>query len=242
MYDLTDFTMSDMTLCGRQLRKLGESTTSMDEAAGAIVRFLYDNLRDGAGGEKALVLARFFKTHPLGELPSNLREFARGVVPEDQSLSPDTRCLVLMGTVGQHSDWSDRRASSGHQAIPLTSEELVLKFPMISNLVIQFGLEPAAVVRPDPSCLQDLEERTFNVFLVENALGSPYIPAQEEFVAACGVRSVLGFGGLLPSGELFATIMFSRVAITKETAQLFRPLALCVKTSVLQHDGACLFS
>ena len=34
------------------------------------------------------------------------------------------------------------------------------------------------------------------------AIGNPFIPAQSDLVVAHGVRSVFGFGGLLPAGEL----------------------------------------
>jgi len=79
------------------------------------------------------------------------------------------------------------------------------------------------------------------VFHVPVARGSAYIPAQEEFVIPCGVSSVLGFGGLLPSGNLFATIMFSKVPISEEVALLFRPLTLSAKIALLPHDGATVF-
>jgi len=132
--------------------------------------------------------------------------------------------------------------SGGHKAIPLPSVELVQKFPMISNLVKQFGLELTTVLNPDPTCLQDIEEKTYNVFHVPEARGSAYIPAQEEFVIPYGIRSVLGFGGLLPSGDLFATIMFSKIPVTAAVADLFRPLTLSVKIGLLQHDGAAVFA
>ncbi|MBA3339435.1 MAG: hypothetical protein H0T54_06790, partial [Geodermatophilaceae bacterium] len=47
-----------------------------------------------------------------------------------------------------------------------------------------------------------------------------------------GVKSVLGFGGALPSGELFAVILFARTHIAASVAQLFRPTAAEVLRSV----------
>jgi hypothetical protein len=42
-------------------------------------------------------------------------------------------------------------------------------------------------------------------------------------------------GGLLPSGEFFAVILFSRVVISPEVASLFRTLALSVKLAFLPY-------
>jgi hypothetical protein len=69
------------------------------------------------------------------------------------------------------------------------------------------------------------------VFHVENAVGSPYIPAQQEFVEKFGIRSVLGFGGVIGTGELFAVILFSTVHVSTNAAERFRTLALDVKSS-----------
>jgi hypothetical protein len=85
-------------------------------------------------------------------------------------------------------------------------------------------------VEPEPS--------SFNVFYVPEARESPYIPDQEAFVRPVGVRSVLGFGGMLPRGDMFVVILFSKVAIPRETAEMFRTLALNVKMAVLPFDEA----
>ncbi len=53
-----------------------------------------------------------------------------------------------------------------------------------------------------------------------------------------GVRSVLGFGGMLPLGDIFCVILFSKVAIPRETAELFRTLALNVKLAALPFQEA----
>jgi hypothetical protein len=80
------------------------------------------------------------------------------------------------------------------------------------------------------------------VFYVSEATGSPYIPAQKEFVEPYGVRSVVGFGGLLPEGDLFAVILFARVLIPRDTAEMFKPLALAAKLSVLSFAKGPIFA
>ena len=70
------------------------------------------------------------------------------------------------------------------------------------------------------------------------AKGSPFVPAQEEFVIPFGIESVLGFGGVLPSKELFTVILFSKQKISRETAELFKSLALSLKLALLPFDGS----
>ena len=103
-------------------------------------------------------------------------------------------------------------------------------------------MHAATVLRPEPDLLVDLEQTTFNVFHVANAVGSPYVPAQDQFVLPYHIKSVLGFGGLLPSGELFAVILFSKVEIPRQTAEMFRTLALSIKVAILPFSGGPLFS
>ena len=107
----------------------------------------------------------------------------------------------MLGTTGEREAWCSRETSVGHRTIPLPSAEVVASIPMIAQLLVQLGLEVNAVLRPDPAVVLELEQRTYNVFFVENAVGSPYIPAQDQFVLPYRIRSVLGFGGLLPSGN-----------------------------------------
>ena len=113
---------------------------------------------------------------------------------------------------------------------------------MVRQLVQQLGLEINTVLHPDPAVLVDLAQTTCNVFFIPQAVGSQYVPAQQEFVIPFGVQSVLGFGGVLPSGNMFAVIMFSRVRLLPETAELFRTLALSAKIAVLPFDGGAVFS
>lgn len=241
MHDIDQFSMMDMTVCGRALRRLGDDTPDMETAAKRIVSYLHEELRFGQQEERAAVLVRAFKTHDYSELLPAQQNSADAIVPE-LTLGSGTRCLTLLASAGDREEWQDRHTSTGHKAIPLASKALVEQFPMISNLIMQFGLDPGFVVKPDPSCIQDLEETTFNVFLVENAEGSRYIPAQDEFVRPMGIRSVLGFGGILPSGDIFATIMFMRAPVNSKVAELFKPLALSMKMALLPHDGQQVFA
>jgi hypothetical protein len=94
-------------------------------------------------------------------------------------------------------------------------------------------MELSDVVRPSNDVVRALGGKSYGVFHVEDAAGSPYIPAQEGFVDRYGIRSVVGFGGLLPSGDLFGVILFCRVHVTLEAAERFRSLALDLKTCLI---------
>ena len=59
----------------------------------------------------------------------------------------------------------------------------------------------------------DMSKKTYNTFYVPESVGSPYIPTQDDFVIPNGIKSVLGFGGVLSSGEPFVVIMFSKPGI-----------------------------
>ncbi len=241
MYDLTKFTLADMTKCGAALRNLASGAESMQEAANRIVRYLYDNLMDRQTGRRACSLIRFFKTHFYRDLDPELRRFADSILGY-QAGSPDMKCLTLLATAGEKPEWNSRTDSAGHKAIPLPSEKAIEQFPMISQLVNQFGLEASAVLRPDPTIMLELGQKTYNVFHVPEAAQSPYITAQDNFVIPFGIKSALGFGGMLPSGDLFATILFSKVQIPRQTADQFKTLALSAKVAVLPFVGREIFN
>ena len=219
---------------------MGKGATSMEAVAQRMTQYLWDACVDPDTGDREIVLARFFKTHSYSDLHDDLRSAARSIVGKD-SLPANTKCLVLLGTTGIEPQWNSREQSLGHKAIPLVNEESVSGIPMIAQLIRQFGLPIAHVIHPAPELLMKLDEKTYNVFHVEEAAGSPYIPAQQQFVLPFGVRSVLGFGGMLPSGNLFAVILFARSHIPRSASDAFRTIALSVKTAILPFEDHAVF-
>jgi len=241
MHDLTRFTQSEATECGNALRALGSAASSMETAANNIVQHLYNNVIHSETNEKACALIRFYKTHPYGQLASGLQEFASGIkggAPESQ----DMKCLTMMAAVGDHADSNSRSTSMGYRATLLASANFVGGIPMIAQLVSQFGIEMGSVISPDPNVIGDLALQTFNTLHISDAVDSPYIPAQDDFVKPYGVKSVLGFGGVLSSGELFVVIMFSKVSIPASTASSFRDQSANVKEAVEPFVGGAVFA
>ncbi len=230
-FDLSYFSLVDMLKCGREIRQAASTATSVEDAAQAIIEYLYTECGHPDSAAQSCALVRFYKTYPFRELEPRLQDFARqqlrGVEPSD-----GMKCLTLLATIGQEAKWCDRRQSVGHQAVPLPSAQIVEEAPMIAQLIRGMGLEISDVLEPSASVLHESLGKTYNVFHVQEAAGSQYIPAQTEFVERYGVRSVLGFGGLIGDGDLFAVIMFARGPIPVDSAARFRNIALDVKAVI----------
>jgi hypothetical protein len=233
MFDLATFSVEQKVAFSKGLRQCGAGAASIGDAAECVVRYFYDNLVDAESGTAACGLVRLYRTAPFGELDQETQDFAASRLGDAAPLSAQMKCLTLLASAGQRPEWNSPATSRGHRAIPLPSEEMVSQSPMISQLILQLGLEIRTVLHPDPEFLPDLEHREYNLFYVPVAAGSPFIPAQEDFVVPYDIKSALGFGGLLPGGDLFATVLFSKVFVPREVALTFRSLALSVKTALL---------
>lgn len=241
-------TMSELKLSRDDVARLRTAIRTMDAGAGSmegvaecIVRHLYDNLLVAGTSERACALVRFFKTHPFSGLDHELKQLVveRLGEPPKSSQMP---CLTLLASAGVKPEWNSRQTSIAHRVIPLASPEFVQRVPMIAQLFLQLGIDIKTIIEPDPAMLVDMEGRTYNVFFVEQAENNPHVPDQEHFVRPYGIKSVLGFGGMLPLGSVFAIIIFATAPIKRETAQMFVPLAVGMKIPLLTFAGKRLFS
>lgn len=232
MHDLVKFTLRDMIECSLKLRQIANEAASMEEISNRIVNYLYNNLTNSQTKEKSCALIRFFKTHDFDNLEAHLQQFAQQMLGDDFS-TEKLKCLTLLATAGEREEWNNRLKSRGHQVIPLSCREVVEKIPMISQLIYQFGLDINSLLKAEPQQLIELEQKNYNVFYIPDAVASEYIPAKENFVIPFRIKSVLAFGGLLPDGNLFAVILFSKVKIPRATAEMFSTLALSIKAAIL---------
>ena len=240
IHDLSDFGLTEMIKCGRSIRDLSQDAGSMESAAQLLVQYLRRRFVDPETGQSNCALVRLFKTHRLKYLPPELAGKARDLATGAEAVSNEMSSLTLLATAGDYPEWNDRRLSAGHAVIPLETVAVVERAPMISQLIRQMGLEIGSVLAPTAELLLKADERAYGVFHVEKALGSDAIPSQ-AFVLEHSIQSVLGFGGLLPSGDMFAVIIFSRVHISRESANLFRTIALSVKLSLLPFTRGPVF-
>jgi hypothetical protein len=233
VHRLAQLSVDDLVALSGAFRELGIAATSMEDAAQRLTEHLHRTLvLDDDDGRPACRLVRLYKTHRYGDLDAELQAFARAAhgAPVDEA----TRCLTLLGTSGDEPAWNERRRSDGHQAIPLVSEEVVAQSPMVASLISELGLAVAEVVAPEDGQTIDLHHRDYDIFFVPDAHGSPSVPAQAGFVEPYEVRSVVGCGGVLPSGDLFALIAFTGVDLDAATADLFRTVALSVKATLVR--------
>jgi len=232
-FDLARLRFVDAVTVGQQLRQCNARSSRQDDAAQCVVEYLYDAFRDPVTNSPHCALVRCFQTHPYADLPEEMQAVARQALGGREPVA-DLRCLALLGTRGIEERWDRVVASINHRVIPLADGQAVYGMPMVVRLLEQMGLEAGDIAGPRIKPRMEASKyRNFGVFHVEAALGSKHIPDQQTFVEQYGIRSVVGMGGLLPSGAFFAVILFSRVVISAEVAALFRTLALSVKLAFL---------
>ncbi|MEK6631789.1 MAG: PAS domain S-box protein [Nitrospirota bacterium] len=235
MFDLSAFRLQDMALCSTTIRRLGEGATSIEDVADRITRFLYTTLTTGPDENPACVLVRAFKTHPYERLAPELQALADarlGGIPA----SPGMKCLTLLGSTGAVTGWNNPALSSRFRVIPLAGPEALAQLPMFAQLFAQFHVNVSGIQNTSTSLLLDQRTAAFNAFHVPHAVNSPYVPGQQDFVLPFGVQSVFGCGGLLPTGAMFALVLFAKIPVSKDTADLFRTIALSVKLALAPFE------
>jgi hypothetical protein len=218
----------EIAALGARLRQLTAGAPHRQAVAQRLVEELYSSLQAEGQGEPACALVRCFQTCPYARLPPEYQHAADALLADIPS-HRNMRCLTLLATRGVRTVWNDVATSTHHQSIPLPSVEVVRRAPMIARWLDQMGVALERVVAvSDALDLVAEDGAELNVFHIAQAQGSPFIPAQQQFVEPYGVRSVIGMGGVLPDGELFAMVLFTKVPVSRETALLFRPLAVAL--------------
>ncbi|PIR00130.1 MAG: hypothetical protein COV66_08510 [Nitrospinae bacterium CG11_big_fil_rev_8_21_14_0_20_45_15] len=234
MFDLANLQIPGIINLGNKLRKASLGKSCMEDVAQEMVRILYDELVTGENQEKACALVRFFKTHSFNDLEPGQKDFAKNLLPENSD-TDNLKCLTLVATAGEKPEWNSRAESRSHKSIPLFSAEIVKKFPMISGLYKQMGFDISNVIQPDLEFIANEIDKNYSVFFISNAKGSPSIPDQENFVIPHGIKSVIGFGGLYPTGDVFSVILFTKTIFSKEVADLFQILGIYIKIVTLPY-------
>ncbi len=225
---------ADAILLGARVTRAARSAQSLEEAADGIVSGLYEMLGDATLDGPSVALARFYRTISFANLEPELQEVAAAILTEHsgQPLAA-MKCLTLMASAGLEPTWNSRHTSARHRVIPLPSPTAVERLPMVSRLISEMGMSVANLVEAGLDPMVEPETGRARIFHVEEAGGSPYIPDQPDFVRRYGIRSVIGFGSSLRSGDLWAVILFTRVSVNLEVARLFRMLATDIKIAIL---------
>jgi hypothetical protein len=209
------------------------SPRSFEAASRAWLDAVYEPLA------QALVLARVFAILPRFALPAREGEHAdRVATSAGQTLDDRAPVLTLLATRGAESEWNERFDSRSHLALPLASSAVVEASPMIASLLDDMGVRlTSAASRPRlvNAARQVPIHPTFYVAdarTTTDARGRFKIPAR-EFVASNEVRTVLGVGGSLGCGTLFAMVLFARQHVTRAVAEQLVPLAADFRAATL---------
>jgi two-component system, NtrC family, sensor kinase len=239
-YDVTAFSLKDMAVCMRTLRNLDCQLHTMEDVAQRIADFFYEKFENAGSHARDFALVRFFKTHEYGNLPDHLRQIVDSRFAQFP-MDFDSKCLTLLGTAGMERQWKSPSLSANHQVLPLPSAQVVKTMPMVSEVISALGFDLDRDLTASSAHFVAEEARSYNVFYVPDAVGAPCIPAQDDFVIPYGIQSVLAFGGMLPSRNLFIVLLFARTRIPEQTAEIFKSLAVSVKVSVVMFDQVSVF-
>ncbi len=228
-------TLKEATVIAGRMLRLGREVRSVPQVGQAVSELLYDSLRDPDSGAPAIALSRVFvtRTFPPSDdpLPADLEDLAT-----HRCSCMAGRCLILMGSCGIKPTWCYPQLSHNYRCIALDAPDFSTRLPMFAELFRQVQISFAGSADVHVDLVLDKLETAFNVFHVEEVSGSQYVPIQEGFVQRYGIRSALGFGGRLPSGEGFAAILFSVVPIPAAVVAHYRIIALSVYLALLMAE------
>jgi serine phosphatase RsbU (regulator of sigma subunit) len=232
---LTVFSAERIAALAATVARAGEQAASMEGAARLVAAAIRGAFAT-ADGESAVVLIRLFQTTVWDQLTPQLRSYALARMAPGATPS-GTRCLALMATLGERPSWCDRHASRDHQALPLTGTDVIRRVPLALT-VMDHLVGADAQMRPRRA--DDGRPARVAVHLVSEASGSPLVPAQ-WLVGTYGVTAALGLGGILPNGEVFTSVLFSRMPIDTAAAQRFGAVAEAMRTAMAPFAHLPLF-
>lgn len=222
---------------GAAIARCGDQALSMEgvsRQAVAAIRAAFQT----PDGDSAIVLVRIFQTTVWEHLTPQLRSYAMARMTP--GASPEgTRCMALLGTLGDRPTWCDRHASRDHQALPLIGTDVVRRVPLALTVLDHLV---GADAQRDSESYHDEQGRPARVavHLVSDAAGSPLVPAQ-WLIDGYGVTAALGLGGILPNGEVFTAVLFSRVAIDTVTAHRFGAVTEALRSALAPFAHLPLF-
>lgn len=223
------------------IARCGDQAVSMEGAARQAVAAIRTAFPT-PDGESAVVLVRLFQTTMWEHLTPQLRSFAMARMTPGANAT-GTRCMAMLATLGDRPTWCDRHASRDHQALPLIGSDVVRRVPLALTVLDHLvGAEAQRAAVEDGAPQHDEQGRPARVavHLVSDAAGSPLVPAQ-WLVDSYGVTAALGLGGILPSGEVFTAVIFSRVAIDTVTAHRFGAVTEALRSALAPFAHLPLF-
>lgn len=213
---LTEATAADYEELEAEVGAIMASSCTV--AAEKFVAGLYERFSD------SLVLLRLFITLSYDQLPKEERLFVDRRGRETQTshlLHAATPIFTLLGTRGQRPEWNDRSASSHFRCIPLASTAFVSSLSMLSRQFESVGFDLGLIDNWDREVVATgRADRYRGILYIRDAgidrdtQGRMIVPKQ-DFVAAAGVKTTLGFG----SGYTEHPTMVTLFAFTNESIE-----------------------
>jgi serine phosphatase RsbU (regulator of sigma subunit) len=236
--ELPAWGLSDMVEYGTGVRNATAGAATMEDAAAHMLRYLRGAFRTTAG-RSAFVLGRFFNTAPWEDLPPDLRAVvhpAGSEAPEPVGL----RSLVLLASDGERPEWCHRQETTGLPPTLLESVEATEANPVLAPFVRELGVDLETFVHGNREGRAP-HRTAFGVLHIEDATDASRMPLQ-EFVEEYEIQSVIGFGGVQPTGNTCAVVLYSRVQIDADAALLLRIIAASVKLALLPYTAEPMFT
>jgi len=218
--------------------RVGEAISrcgTLQEAAQVCVTTLFDEFSESA------VLFRFFATMAFAVLPEPDRSFVTGLAHSRGVLSElkDETCVVtLLGTRGRRPNWNDRHKSERRLCVPLLSASFIQTIPVVARLMTDVDQDVDWLSKQTTRIMVKTMGTMSRIVYVDDAGTAEtedhfkIIPSQ-DFVAANGVKTVLGLGGSYLGGSFMTLILFTREAIALEQVSKFTPLVHTIKSATM---------
>lgn len=237
MSRIANYTVAEVTTLRQRLDEELRGSSHLQGAAQSLADALYKEL------EASSVLVRLFGTVPFRHLPDQDKRYVRKLAASRgcaDELHDQTTVISLLGSRGKKATWNDRRHSVDHLGIPLVSASFIKTIPMVARLMI--GMETGLdwIDKQQTEIVVRSMGHMAQLLHVEDAAsgvtndGYKIVPAQ-DFVAAHGVRTVLGLGGAYLNRTVIALILFTNERIPQDHAAKFMPVIHSFKTATMNH-------
>jgi hypothetical protein len=222
MTRLAELNPREIIALERQVQASTRGCATLEGAAQVFTSLLGQSFPDD------VLLARLFVTVPYARLLTPQREFVDALAVKTgiaDRITNDTLVLALAGTSGALPEWSDRRRSQGHIAIPLATSDFIDAIPMMSRLLRELGLGLEWIDSKDTSIVARSLGSSSGIFYVREASeetdnrGRKIIAAQ-EFVQSYGVKTVFGIGGAYMGTDSFlVNIVFCKSFVERASVE-----------------------
>lgn len=230
---ISQFTLQKVFEISEIIKKNTRELSTAEEVCQSVTKSLYQTFSNSTG-ENEFALCRIFKSCSFDDFPPELKKHVRKI--SNEKFLKETKHIALLGTFGEKKEWCSISKSKNHKAFPLNNPQAVQNFPMMLALFNQIGFDIS--INKDTGSLLFLkkEDREFGLFMIKDAVGNSLIPDQDDFVIPFGIKSVFGFGGMFSTGNIFATIFFSKKKINRQQAEMFHSLIPAFKYAQIENE------